>query len=31
MTELAQSCGNFATDLSAQVTGERFVGFLSCM
>jgi len=26
MTELAQSCCNFAKDLSGRVTGEHFVG-----
>jgi len=29
--ELAQSCGNYATDLSAYVTGEHLVGLLSCV
>jgi len=30
-TELAQSCGNFATDLSARFTGEHLVGLRSCV
>jgi len=31
MTELTQSCGNFATDLSAYVRGEPLVELLSCV
>jgi len=31
MTELAQSCGTFAADLSANVTGEHLVGLQSVL